>query len=44
MLPLTKNADNLSPRNESSHVNSLTAIDAHECQRFNKLRGTVVSC
>ena len=24
-------------------VNSLTAIDAHERQRFNELRGTVVS-
>jgi hypothetical protein len=24
--------------------NSLTAIDAHEWQRFNKLRGAVVSC
>ena len=25
-------------------VNSLPAIGAHECQRFNELRGTVVSC
>ncbi len=25
-------------------LNSLTAIDAHECQRFNELCGTVVSC
>ena len=25
-------------------VNSLTAIGAHERQRFNELRGTVVSC
>jgi hypothetical protein len=25
-------------------LNGLTAIDAHESQRFNELRGTVVSC
>ena len=25
-------------------LNSLTAIDAHEHQHFNKLHGTVVSC
>ena len=25
-------------------INSLTAIDAHERQLFNELRGTVVSC
>ena len=25
------------------HLNSLTAIDAHDRQRFNELRGTVVS-
>ncbi len=25
------------------NINSLTAIDAHECQHFNKFRGTVVS-
>ncbi len=29
--------------NAAKRLNSLTAIDAHERQRFNELRGTVVS-
>ncbi len=29
--------------NEAADLNSLTAIGAHERQRFNELRGTVVS-
>ncbi len=39
-----ESGENASFSSLSSGLNSLTAIDAHEHQRFNKLRGTVVSC
>ena len=39
-----ESGENASFLSLSSGLNSLTAIAAHERQRFNKLRGTVVSC